>query len=145
MAKDQSHLYTGMTSSTPSRNKAKAAAKARDERRQKKKEERRELQQETDIPRLGIEFKKEIDKLLYAPYTITLNDGKILKEEELSDEQFRVERRSRRIAIKSLLSIQKRVVNVLREPVDRKKEAADARAEVEAAGEMDLSTDDFEK
>jgi hypothetical protein len=133
--KDQSHMYSGLTSVSPtSKNKSKAAAAARDERIRKKQEAKHKLKGEIDVTVLAIEFKKEVDKLLYAPYTV---DGR--SEEQLNDHEFRIERRARRIAIKSLFSIQKRVANTLRES------SRQSKAEAEAEDKMDLSTDDFDE
>jgi hypothetical protein len=136
MAKsDQSHLYTGVTSSQPAKSKSKIAAEARQKRIEAKQEARHKVRNQTDVPLLAVEFKKEIDKLLFAPYE---------DEEKMTDRQFAIERRARRVAIKSLIAIQTRVTNILREQPDPKKIAAEKKAEAEAAGEMDLSTDDFE-
>lgn len=138
---DQSHLYTGVTSvGAASSRTRKSAAKARNERIKQKQEARHRLTREVELPRLMMEFKKEIDRLLYMPYVV---GGK--KEEELTDEQFRVERRARRIAIERLMAIQIRLTNVMREPVNPTEIAKRQAAEAATVADMDLSTEDFDE
>jgi hypothetical protein len=57
------------------------------------------------------ELQKEVTTLIYGPYT---------DEDNMSDEQFRTERRARKLAVASLLAIQTRLNNLLRnEPRDK--------------------------
>lgn len=141
--KDQSHLYTGITSAAPSVNKSKAAAAARQDRIDKKQDDRHKLAGEVDTTILAKEFKKEIDLLLYAPYEFRDKSGVVIKTEDtMTDQEFRQERRARRAAIQSLLAIQRRIMNVVRHNATER--AAIAKAEAVAVAGMDLSTDDFD-
>lgn len=97
MSRDDSSLYTGVSS--------QSVAKQRTEKAEEKAEKRIKLTPAGDI--VAAEFKKEIDALIYGPYK---------DEDAMSDEQFRAERKGRRLAVASLVGIQNRLKNLLREP-----------------------------
>lgn len=142
--KDQSHLYSGVTSAGPTINKSKAAARARQDRINKKQDDRHKLQGEVETGVLAKEFKKELDVLLFAPYEFRAKDGTITKTEDtMTDDEFRRERRARQVAIKSLMAIQRRVMNVAR--LNANEIVAKAAEEAAAVAAMDLSTDDFDE
>jgi len=79
--------------------------KAREDQRQEKREKRLKLTPAGDI--VAAQFKKEVDLLIYSPYP---------DEDKMSDEQFRTERRARRLAVASLLAIQNRINILLKAP-----------------------------
>lgn len=98
MSRDDSGLYSGITSTTQTR-----LGERNQERKEVKQAVRQKLLPAGEI--VQAEFKKELDKLMYAPYP---------NEDTMTDVHFRVERRARRLAVESILAIQGRLNNLLR-------------------------------
>lgn len=97
--RDDSSLYSGITSVTSNR---------LEERNKERKDLKRDVRQKL-LPAGEIVqevFKAEVQKLMYGPYD---------DEENMTDEQFRIERQSRRRAIAAILSMQAKINNLLRE------------------------------
>lgn len=99
MSRDDSALYTGISSATYTK-----SVKAKAEKRETKQELRRQLMPVGQL--VQSELQKEIDKLIYGPYD---------DEDNMNDLKFRVERRARRLAVERLLSVQVRLANIMRE------------------------------
>ncbi len=105
MTRDDSVLYTGASSASFGVTKQQQAlADKRKEQREKKAEKRIALSPAADV--IKAEIQKEITALIYGPY---------VDEDSMSDEQFRTERRARKLAVASLLSIQNRLNATMRE------------------------------
>jgi ribosomal protein S4 len=100
MTRNDSLLYTGASlASTRTRevqDKRKEATKA--------KEDKRTILRPYETI-LREQINKEIHDLIYAPY---------VNEEQMTDEQFRIERRSRKLAVTSLIAVQSRLDNIMR-------------------------------
>lgn len=111
MSRDEGDLYSGLSSRSRVR-----AVKA--EKREVKAENRLKLLPAGEI--VTAQFAKEVKALMYGPYT---------NEEAMTDAQFRAERRGRRLAVASLLAIQRRLEIILREPKG-KPDSADVDSEV---------------
>lgn len=98
--RDDSILYTGTSSRSFAQVKEQ---KQRTQRREQNNEKRIKLSPVGQI--LQEEFKKEVHLLIYSPYE---------NEDQMSDEQFRTERRARRIAVEALTKINNRLNTALR-------------------------------
>ncbi len=107
--RNDSTLYTGANSSSFRSERANAVATKRSEQLLAKQSQSRKLAPAAEL--IKTEFAKELKLLMYGPYD---------NEDNMSDEQFRAERRARRLTVESLLSIQTRVLNMVREPVAQK-------------------------
>lgn len=101
MTRDDSILNTGATSASF----APREQKLRTDKREEQHEKRLKLLPAGEL--INAEFEKQINTLLYSPFP---------DEDKMTDAQFRVERKGRRLAIKSLLMIQNRLAIILREP-----------------------------
>jgi len=99
MTRDDGSLYSGITSVTQNRQEKRAK-----ERKDAKQDKRLQLAPFAEI--VAAELQKEVKKLMYGPY---------IDEEKMSDEQFRTERRARRLAVESIFSVQSRLNNLLRQ------------------------------
>jgi hypothetical protein len=97
-------LYTGATSQSFRSERAQTVAEKRLEQVKAKREQRNTMSPAAEI--VKAEFAKELKQLIYGPYD---------NEDQMSDEQFRVERRARRLTVESVQSIQTRLMNVMRE------------------------------
>lgn len=99
MSRNDNLLATGVTSASIAREQQ------RTEKRQQRTEQRNKLLPAGEV--VNEELQKQIDLLIYGVYP---------NEDALTDEQFRIERRARRIAVTKLKEIQVRLNRMLREP-----------------------------
>lgn len=105
MSRDDGGLYSGASSASFGITEAQEArAQANKKRLEQKEAKRGVLKPAAEL--IQVEFQKEITKLIYGPYP---------DEDTMSDAQFRTERKARKLAVASLLAIQARMNNVLRE------------------------------
>lgn len=111
MSRDDSGLYTGASSASFGTTHEDPTRKAI---REQKKEIRGQFKPAAEI--VFAEIQKEIHELIHGTY-----EG----EDTMSDEQFRTERRARRVAVERLTALNNRFSNLLREPRRPKQEAND--------------------
>lgn len=102
MTRNDSFLNTGMSSASFAKTKEKMT-----EKQETRNAKRILLEPAGEI--LMAQFKNEIHQIINSPYE---------DEEKMSDEQFRAERRARRLTVQSLLTIQRRVAIIMRKPQD---------------------------
>jgi len=95
MTRNHSLLYTAASSASFPKKKAVA---------EEEKQKREQLLPAGEIVRDTIQ--KQVTKLMYGPY---------VDEEKMSDVQFRVERRARKLAVASLIEVQIELSNILRD------------------------------
>ena len=101
MSRDDSSLYSGASSASFSSTKEQQVVKAK---REETRAKRQELKPSGQI--VVDEIKKELDELIFAPY---------LGEDLMTDEQFRIERRARRLSVERIEAFRNRIINILRD------------------------------
>lgn len=106
--RDDSLLYTGTSSSSFSSAKDRELKDKRKERSKELQSRRTQLRDSGEV--LVAEITREVLRLRTAPYP---------NEDTMSDEQFRAERKGRKIAIETLVTVQNRLINLLREPIKK--------------------------
>jgi len=101
VGRDDSLLYSGATSASFARPKVQELVQAK---REEAKKKRQVLKPAGEI--LVAEINKELNDLMFGPY---------VDEDKMTDDEFRVERRARRLTVEKINAIKGRLTNILRD------------------------------